>query len=88
MCPSLPLLPVSRRARSSSYFEPVGRAAGTVGRVLALRHNAFEPHLAGMAKHCLAIALHVLIEPNARAALGEDHFQCCLAAIQRRAGLW
>src|SRR5262249_8928257 len=29
------------------HFKPIGRAAGTVGRVLALRDNAFEPHLAG-----------------------------------------
>jgi hypothetical protein len=32
------------------HFEPVGRAARTVGRVLPLRHDAFEAHLAGWAK--------------------------------------
>src|SRR5260221_7076623 len=30
------------------HFEPVGRAARTVGRVLPLRHDTFEPHLAGV----------------------------------------
>ena len=32
------------------HFEPIGRAAGTVGGILALRDNAFEPELAREAR--------------------------------------
>jgi hypothetical protein len=34
------------RAGRILHFEPIGRAAGTVGRVLPLRYDAFERHLA------------------------------------------
>jgi hypothetical protein len=36
-----------------------------------------------MAKHGLAVALHVLVEPDARAGLGQEHFEGGLAALQR-----
>jgi hypothetical protein len=36
----------------------------------ALRDDAFEAKLAGVAKHGLAVALHVLVETNARPCLG------------------
>src|SRR6516164_1381085 len=55
------------------HFEPIGRAAATVGRVLPLRHDTFKPHLAGMGEDGRAVALDMLIEPNAGAGLG--HFQ-------------
>jgi hypothetical protein len=48
-------------------------SAGTIGRVLALRDNAFEPELAGVTKYGLAVALHVLIEPDASPGLSQDH---------------
>jgi hypothetical protein len=37
------------------HFEPIGRAAGTIGGILALRHDTFKAHLAGVPKHGLAI---------------------------------
>jgi len=33
------------------HFEPIGRAAGAVGGILALRNNAFKAELAGVPKH-------------------------------------
>jgi hypothetical protein len=39
--------------------------------------------LARVAKHGLAIALHVLIEPNARSGLDQDYPEPGLAAFQR-----
>src|SRR5262249_34792318 len=52
------------------HLEPVGRAATTVGRVLPLAHDAFEAELAGMGEDSRAVALDVLIEPDAGASLG------------------
>ena len=66
-------------AGAAGFLNLSQRAAGTVGRVLTLRHDTFEPHFAGMGKDSRAVALHVLIEPDARAGLGQDHFQCRLA---------
>src|SRR6516225_4969026 len=43
----LGLTPHGRRIRVL-HFEPIGRAAGTVGRILALRDDAFKTHLAGV----------------------------------------
>jgi hypothetical protein len=37
------------------HFEPIERAAGAVGGILALLHNAFKAELAGVPKHGLAI---------------------------------
>jgi hypothetical protein len=37
------------------HLEPVGRAAGAKRRVLPLRHDAFQPKLAGMAEYDLAV---------------------------------
>jgi hypothetical protein len=34
-------------------------------------------------KHDFAVALHVLVEPDARAGLRQDHFKPGLAAFQR-----
>jgi hypothetical protein len=42
------------------HLEPIWRASRTVGRVLPLRHDTFEPHLAGMGEDGRAIALHML----------------------------
>jgi hypothetical protein len=39
------------------HLEPIGRAARTVGRVLPLRHDTFEPHLGGMGEDGRAISL-------------------------------
>jgi hypothetical protein len=53
-------------------LEPIGRAAGTVGRILTLRDDAFEPQLAGMVEDGRAVAFDMLIEPDAGASLGYD----------------
>ena len=65
------------------HVEPIGRAAGTVGRVLALRHDTFEPKLAGMSEDGRAIAFHVFIEPDAGAGLGHDRRERDLADLKR-----
>jgi len=64
-------------------FEPIGRAAGTVGRVLPLRHDAFKPHLAGMGEDGRAIAFRVFVEPDAGAGLGHDRGGRGLADLKR-----
>src|ERR1700737_1582394 len=53
-------------------LDPVRRAARPVARVLPLRHNAFEPELAGMVEHERAILLHVLIQQDARDRSGKQ----------------
>src|SRR5262245_4921057 len=65
------------------HFEPIGRAAGTVGRTLALRDDAFEAKLAGVGKDGRAVALDMLIEPDAGAGLGYDRCECGLANLKR-----
>ena len=54
--------PLRRWSSRVLALEPVGRAAGAINRALALRHDAFESHLAGMGKHGGPVALDVLIE--------------------------
>ena len=46
------------------HFEPIGRAAGTVGRILALRDDAFTTHFASMREDDRTVALdvNVLVE--------------------------
>src|SRR5262245_5128875 len=40
-------LALHRRCRQVLHLEPIRRAAGAIHRVLPLRHDAFESHLAG-----------------------------------------
>src|SRR5262249_22760718 len=54
------------------HFEPVGRAAGTIGGILALRGNAFEAELAGMGEDGRAVTLDMLVEPDAGAGVGTE----------------
>ena len=51
--------PHGRRIRVL-HFEPIGRTAGTVGRILALRYDAFEAELAGVVEDGWAVALDVV----------------------------
>src|SRR5262249_40783847 len=51
------------------HFEPIGRAAGAVGGILALRHNAFEPHLAGVGEDGQAISFDMSVGHDARGRL-------------------
>src|SRR5262249_11681213 len=52
-------------------------------RVLALRHDAFEPHLAGVAEDGRAVAFHVLVEAQAKASFGQHTSKRGLAHLQR-----
>jgi hypothetical protein len=65
--PILFRLSLHRRRIRILHLEPVGRAAGKVDGILALRDDAFDAHLAGMREDGRAVALHVLIEPDAGA---------------------
>src|SRR5262249_27419945 len=65
------------------HFEPIGRTAGTVGRILALRDNAFEAKLAGMGEDGRAVAFDMLVEPDAGAGLGHDRREPGLADFKR-----
>jgi hypothetical protein len=39
------------------HLKSIGRVTGTVGRALTLGHDAFQPELAGMAEHHLAVLM-------------------------------
>src|SRR5215471_16403830 len=77
------LFALHRRCIRVLHFEPVRRAAGTVGRILPLRDNAFEAKLAGAGEDGRAVALGMLIEPNAGAGLGHDRCKRGLADLKR-----
>src|SRR5262245_62290857 len=81
--PILLRFPLHRRSRRVLHFEPIGGAAGTVGRVLALRDDAFQAKLAGMREDGRAVALDMLVEPDARAGLGQDRCERSLANLKR-----
>ena len=51
--------------------------------MIVLRDDAFEPELAGVAEHGLAVALDVVIEPNAMASSNQDGGQRRLADVER-----
>ena len=63
--------------------DPVPRPAGTVGRAKALRYDAFEPELAGVGEDGRAVALGMLIEPDAGAGLDHDRCERRLADLKR-----
>src|SRR5436190_2029056 len=81
--PVLFLFARHRRSRRVFHFKPVRRASRTVGRVLPLRHDAFEPHLAGMGEHGRAVALDMLVEPNTGTGLTQDRCERGLADLKR-----
>src|SRR6516164_8110434 len=64
------------------HFEPIGRAAGTVGRVLALRDDTFEAKLACVGEDGWTVAFHVVVEPDAGASLGHDGCERGLADLK------
>src|SRR5262249_4548722 len=55
--PVLFLFALHGRCRRVLHLEPIGRAAGAVGGVIALRHDGFESHLAGVGENGRAVAL-------------------------------
>jgi hypothetical protein len=61
----------SRWVHRRSHFEPVGRAAIAVARILALRHDTFKAEFALVAKDGLAVALHVFVESDASPILAK-----------------
>jgi hypothetical protein len=65
------------------HLEPVGRAAGAVGRVLPLGDDALQAELAGVAEDGLAVALDVLVPSQARPHLDQQGSQRGLADIER-----
>jgi hypothetical protein len=72
-------------AGASEFFilSQSGRAAGTVGGVLALRDDAFEAKLAGVGEDRRAVALDMLVEPDARSSLRHDRCERGFADLQR-----
>jgi hypothetical protein len=79
----------NRRCRRVLELEPIRRSAGTIDRVLALRHNVFESHLAGVGEDGRAVAFHVLVEAQAKASFGQHTSKRGLAHFQgTRGGPW
>src|SRR5262249_31597605 len=72
-----------RRSRRVFHFEPIGGAPGTLGGILALRDDALEAQLAGMGEDGRAVALDMLIEPDAWAGLGHDRCERGFADLKR-----
>ena len=68
--PILLRLPRHGRCIRVLHFKPIQRAAGAVRRVLALRDDAFEPHLAGMGEDRRAVALDMFVEPDTETGPG------------------
>ena len=64
------------------HFEPIRRAARTVGGILALRHNALESHLAGVGEDGRAVAFQMLVEAQAKASFGQRTSKRGLAHFQ------
>jgi hypothetical protein len=60
-----------RRRIRVLHFEPIGRAVGTVGGILCASRQCLRARACGVAKNCVAVALHVLIESNAGGGLGQ-----------------
>ena len=55
-------------------------AAGAMCRVLPLAHDAFQPHLAGVVEHGLAVVeFQMLVEPDADGGLSQDRGERGLA---------
>jgi len=64
-------------------FQPVGRATRAVPRVLAFRHDAFEPQPASMREHDRPVVLEVFVDQDARQRPGQDRGERRLARDQR-----
>src|SRR5262249_9478808 len=71
------------RSRRVLHLEPMRRAPRAIRRVLALRHDTFNPHLARMGEDGRAVALGMLVEPDAAAGLGHDRCERGLADLKR-----
>src|SRR5262245_41808596 len=63
-------------------LEPVGRAARAIRRALHLRHDALQPHLAGMGKHGRSVRLDVGIEAQTWSGALDQRCQGGLAGVE------
>src|SRR5215831_18423881 len=81
--PVLFLFALHRRSRGVLHFEPIRRAPRAIHRVLTLRHDTFESHLAGVGEDGRAVAFHVLVEAQAKASFGQHTPKRGLAHFQR-----
>jgi hypothetical protein len=63
---------------ANASLKEAGREARP-GRV----EGRFRPELAGVPKHGLPVAFHMLVKLDAWAGLGQDHLQRCLATLKR-----
>jgi hypothetical protein len=81
--PNPPLLRASPPHNPDSSSWASQRAPRAVPRVLSLRHDAFEPHLAGMGEDGRAVAFDMLVEPDTGASLGHDRCERGLADLKR-----
>jgi hypothetical protein len=71
------LNPQRSRARWVLDLEPAFHPAGAVAHVSPLGHNPFEVQLAGVPVDGVAVAIEVLIEDNALAALAQKSADAC-----------
>src|SRR5262245_41105025 len=74
--------PLHRRCRQVLHLEPIRRAPRAIHRILPLRHDAFEAYLAGVGEDGRAVALDMLVEPDASAGLGHDRCEFGLSDFQ------
>jgi hypothetical protein len=73
--PVLLRLPPHRLARPILHLEPIGRAAASVGRPLALRHDTLQAHLAGVREHSRAVAFEAVGSDRASRFRHDRSFQ-------------
>ncbi len=65
VCPNPLPLPLHRWRMRVLGFEPIVRAAGSVGRAETLRHDAFQPELTGVPEHDVARLADTLVQLQA-----------------------
>ena len=81
--PILLRFPLNCRSRQVLHLEPIRRAPRAIRRVLPLRHDAFESHLAGVGEDGRAVAFQMLVEAQAKASFGQRTSKRGLADLKR-----
>jgi hypothetical protein len=71
------------RASRIFHLEPSWEHPRAVGRVLSLRNDSFEPHLAGVGEDGRAVVLGVLVGTDAGASLGQHACKRGFADLKR-----
>src|SRR5262249_5589892 len=64
------------------HFEPIGRAAGTVGRSKALRHDSLKTELAGVAEYDVDVLVKVQRPAPSAEKLGQLALACLPRAVR------